>query len=179
MSVKQSIAEEDSTQVLDSAVESKADGASGEEVPSMWLNPGAVVIGEILGLTQSGTVPLVRYRGQPGSSAMFAQTMVDLDALHVGREVALAFIAGDPRRPIVLGLVRAPDQPLPAVIASQVELESDGSRLVVTATDRIVLRCGKSSITLTREGKVLIEGSYVLSRSTGVNRIKGGSVQVN
>ena len=43
----------------------------------------------------------------------------------------------------------------------------------------MVLRCGKASITLTKAGKVLIEGSYVLSRSTGVNRIKGGSVQLN
>jgi len=42
-----------------------------------------------------------------------------------------------------------------------------------------VLRCGKASITLTREGKVLIHGSYISSRSTGVNRVKGGSVQLN
>ena len=38
---------------------------------------------------------------------------------------------------------------------------------------------GIGRITLTKAGKVLIEGSYVLSRSTGVNRIKGGSVQLN
>jgi hypothetical protein len=43
----------------------------------------------------------------------------------------------------------------------------------------MVLRCGKASITLTRAGKVLIQGSYVLSRSTGVNRVKGGAVQIN
>ena len=29
------------------------------------------------------------------------------------------------------------------------------------------------------EGKVLIRGTYLLSRSSGVNRIKGGSVQIN
>ena len=42
-----------------------------------------------------------------------------------------------------------------------------------------MLRCGKASITLTREGKVLIKGAYLSSRSSGVNRIKGGSVQIN
>jgi hypothetical protein len=42
-----------------------------------------------------------------------------------------------------------------------------------------VLQCGKASITLTKAGKVLIQGSYVSSRSTGVNRVKGGSVQLN
>ncbi|MEW5071937.1 hypothetical protein AB1P14_09365, partial [Pseudomonas aeruginosa] len=38
---------------------------------------------------------------------------------------------------------------------------------------------GKASITLTRAGKVIIRGAYLSSRSTGVNRIKGGSVQIN
>jgi uncharacterized protein (DUF2345 family) len=55
----------------------------------------------------------------------------------------------------------------------------DGEQVVIEGKKEIVLKCGKSSITLTRAGKVLIRGAYVLSRSSGVNRIKGGSVQVN
>ncbi len=62
---------------------------------------------------------------------------------------------------------------------AQVEVDADGQRLVVSAQEQLVLRCGKASITLTKAGKVLIQGAYVLSRSTGVNRIKGGSVQLN
>ncbi len=62
----------------------------------------------------------------------------------------------------------------------QVEVDADGERLVVSAKEQLVLRCGKASITLTKAGKVLIEGSLrAVSRSTGVNRIKGGSVQLN
>ena len=57
--------------------------------------------------------------------------------------------------------------------------ELDGERLVFTADKEIVLRCGDASITLTKAGKVIIRGSYLLSRSSGVNRIKGGSVQIN
>lgn len=53
----------------------------------------------------------------------------------------------------------------------QVEVDADRQRMVVTAREQLVLRCGKASITLTKAGKVLIEGSYVLSRSTGVNLI--------
>ena len=33
--------------------------------------------------------------------------------------------------------------------------------------------------TLTRAGKILIRGAYLLARSSGVNRIQGGSVQIN
>ena len=41
------------------------------------------------------------------------------------------------------------------------------------------MRCGEASITLTRAGKVLIRGAYVLSRSSGANRIKGAAVEIN
>jgi len=56
------------------------------------------------------------------------------------------------------------------------EVRVDGERVVFDAKKEIVLRCGKASITLTRAGKVLIRGAYLLNRSSGVNRIKGGSV---
>jgi hypothetical protein len=60
-----------------------------------------------------------------------------------------------------------------------VEVERDGERMIVSAKTQLVLRCGKASITLTQAGKVLIEGTYVSSRSTGVNRLKGGSIHLN
>lgn len=64
-------------------------------------------------------------------------------------------------------------------LGAQQEIEIDGRRMVFTAQQEIVLRCGKSSITLTRAGKIIISGEYVVSRSSGVNRIRGGSVQIN
>jgi hypothetical protein len=42
-----------------------------------------------------------------------------------------------------------------------------------------VLRCGKTSITRTKAGKVVIEGTYLSNKSTRANRIKGGSIQLN
>ena len=52
-------------------------------------------------------------------------------------------------------------------------------RLELIAEREIVLRCGEASLTLTRAGKIILRGTYVLSRSSGVNKIKGGSVQIN
>jgi hypothetical protein len=104
----------------------------------------------------------------------------------IGREVALLFEGGDPHRPIVMGLIQHPER-MPSTSADSIHSETpnsmdaevDGERLVFTAKKEIVLRCGKASITLTRAGKVLIRGAYLLSRSSGVNRIKGGSIQLN
>ena len=45
----------------------------------------------------------------------------------------------------------------------------DGRRVEITAEEEIVLRCGESSITLTRAGKIILRGAYLLSRSSGVN----------
>ncbi len=138
-----------------------------------------VIIGELLAITDDGSVPLVRYEGQAGSGAVRARTTIDLHGPHIGSSVVLMFENGDASLPIVLGVLHDsagwPMDDRPA----QVEVDADGHRMMVTAREQLILRCGKASITLTKAGKVSIEGSYVESRSTGVNRIKGGSVQIN
>lgn len=138
-----------------------------------------VRIGTLVGLTDDGCTPLIMYSGQPGSAALPARATLDLHGAHIGRQVVLMFEDGDSRRPVLLGcLTQKPAWPLPER-PGQVEVDADGERLVVSAKDELVLRCGKASITLTKAGKVLIQGAYVSSRSSGVNRIKGGSVQLN
>jgi Domain of unknown function (DUF6484) len=140
---------------------------------------GAVIIGKLLALAEDGATPLVRFPGQTGAGALRARTSVDLHGPHIGASVVLALENGDPNRPIVLGVLR--DQvgwPL-ATKPAQVDVDVDGERMIVSAREQLVLRCGKASITLTKAGKVVIEGTYVSSRATGVNRVKGGSVQLN
>jgi hypothetical protein len=51
--------------------------------------------------------------------------------------------------------------------------------LVFEATREVVLRCGPSSLTLRKDGKVLLKGAAVVSHATGLNRIKGAAVQIN
>jgi hypothetical protein len=136
-----------------------------------------VVTGTLIGFRDEGQTPLVLYPGQPGSAANTAASIIDLHGAHVGRQVALMFESGDPRRPMIMGLLRNP-QAWP-LAGQPVEIDSDGERLLVSAKEQLVLRCGKASITLTKAGKVLIQGAYVSNRSSGVIRIKGGSVQIN
>jgi hypothetical protein len=141
--------------------------------------PVGVVIGELIGMKDEGRTPLVLFPGQHGSAALAARTVVDLHGPHIGRKVVLMFEGADLSRPIVMGVLREDEAWPLADRPGQVEVDADGERLIVSAKEQLVLRCGKASITLTKAGKVLIQGSYVLSRSSGVNRIKGGSVQLN
>ncbi len=142
--------------------------------------PG-VIIGSLRGFAASGA-PLVEFSGNRAADPVEAKTTVDLLEKQIGCEVVLMFEPSDWQKPIILGVIHPPAAPADCTSASQakpVEVKLDGHQLVLSADQEIVLRCGQASITLTRAGKVLIEGEYLLSRSAGVNRIKGGSVQIN
>ena len=146
------------------------------ETSTVMIN--GIVIGMLVAFKDEGRTPLVIYTGQPGSAALPARTIMDIHGSHIGRQVVLMFDQGDPRRPIVMGSLRS-QEGWPLERPGQVEIDADGERMIVSAKEQLVLRCGKASITLTRTGKILIDGAYVSSRSSGVNRIKGGSVQLN
>ena len=113
-----------------------------------------------------------------GMEPVAARSIVPLSEEKRGGEVLVAFEAGDLRLPYIIGSLWQPVQP-PEASQIPTEAKVDGEQVVIEGKKEIVLKCGKASITLTRAGKVLIRGAYVLSRSSGVNRIKGGSVQVN
>jgi hypothetical protein len=148
-----------------------------EAVPVRRID--GVVVGTLVGFTDNGATPLVTYRGQPGTAVLAARTTVDLHRPHIGRDIVMMFEEGDPGRPIIVGCVRQPgDRSLP-VLPGQVEVDADGERLVISTKQGLVLRCGKASITLSPEGKVVIRGTHVVSHASGPNRIKGGSVQIN
>jgi hypothetical protein len=144
-----------------------------------------VALGEVVEVP-SGQGARVDFPGNPAGRAVAAVSTVPVTAADVGRAVALGFQGGDPALPIVLGFVWYPDEPaigeaelMQAVGMEPVSVVSDGERVVIEAAREITLRCGRASITLTRAGKILLRGAYLLSRSTGVNRIKGASVQIN
>ena len=50
---------------------------------------------------------------------------------------------------------------------------------VVEARNSLTLRCGKSSITLHANGKIVLRGEYILSDAEGINRIAGGQIELN
>ena len=137
-----------------------------------------VVVGELIALANDGLTPLVHLPAHAGGMALQARSVVDLHAGHIGRAVVLSFEGGDPTLPIVVGVLTCATNQS-SELSGHVEVDAHGKRMFVAAGERLVLRCGKASITLTKAGKVLIEGTYVSSKSTGVNRIKGGSIQLN
>lgn len=109
-----------------------------------------------------------------------AQSTVDQASLSAAHAVAveeccavlLVFEQERSDQPVIFGpLHRTPRKPVEALV--------NGKRVVLDAQDEVVLRCGDASITLRRYGRIVIRGTYVETRAQGVNRIRGGSVQIN
>jgi uncharacterized protein DUF6484 len=143
------------------------------------LSPPPRIEGIVVGqIRWSDREMRVTFPGCPSPEGVPARSMVPLEISDGGSEVALMFESGDPRRPCILGKMMVP--PVAPVVECRVDAgATEGERLVIRAEKEIVFECGDASITLTRAGKVLIRGAYVLSASTGVQRILGATVEIN
>ncbi len=170
------------------------------------ISPGEIIIGQLSGIDNVGR-PLVTFADMTSSKPLFAMTTQEITSKHIGRQVALLFANGERNQPVIVGLIHNPladilenfsmadssensDTPFPEVskeYARFAEMQRDreeqvivdGKKVTIEGAEEITLKCGKASITLTKSGKILIRGTYLSNRSSGVNRILGGSVQIN
>ena len=148
-----------------------------------------VRVGKIINVDESGQV-FVDFPGNTeGSVAARVTNSINLKMLNqaasADQDVLLVFENNDSKLPIIIDTLHSLLDEMTASPTIAFETEKpddvmvDGKRVTFDAKEEIVLRCGKASITLTRAGKVPIRGAYLLNRSSGMNRIKGGSVQIN
>ena len=178
--------------------------AETNEVSAANISSGEILIGSLAAFDEQGK-PLVSHPLISTAAPIPAITTQGLSHQHIGRQVALMFVNGQLNQPIIVGLIHSPlyallenitvatpaenvqadvvvfESPLPEKEKrdSSQTLQVDGKRVVIEGQEEITLSCGEASITLTKAGKILIRGTYLQSRSSGVNRILGGSVQVN
>jgi len=151
----------------------------------------AVCLGRIVSVDACG-VAGVEYSGSAGTIAarlaVASPESVMSPTMQVGQEVVLTFENGDPALPIILGFL----QPRPSAEAHSqepaagagnamqvFEADVDGKRVRIVAQEEIVLQCGDASVTLRRNGRIVIRGTYIETCSEGTNRIKGGQVRIN
>ncbi len=173
-----------------------------ERLPEDMPEATAAHIATIVSLTADGT-PLVRLDAShpdvPARMAVRATRDRIETAIVLCQQAVVLFENGDRSRPLIVGLIEVvepqpqePQSPGPAAAgvvttapgdrsgaAPFIEADVDGKRVRVTAQDEIVLQCGSASVTLRRNGRVVIRGTYVETHSEGTNRIKGGQVQIN
>jgi hypothetical protein len=155
---------------------------------SWLLVSGGACVGRIVHVSAEGK-PSVDFPGNPAGpvearSVVRISSETDVGQL-AGSNVLLVFENNNAALPIVAGLlsdtlysagpVEAAGEPAQRPASAVV----DGQRVVIEGREEIQLRCGKSSITLKKDGKVLVKGTQLVSRASGTNKIKGASVAIN
>lgn len=96
-----------------------------------------------------------------------SRSLVALDRSLVGSDVVVTRFPGDPSRMLIIGVIQPPVQ------------EGNQGKTVIEADRELVLRCGKSSVSLEKGGKITIRGKQLLSRADGQNRVQGANVSLN
>jgi hypothetical protein len=150
-------------------------------------NAGGVKLGRVVEIKANGLVMVDFPDNLNGPlSARFTRSVLleDLQAaLEKEQDVLLLFENNNYHKPIIIDVLYSFVDDIEENVEMQMDVPEDvvidGKHITFDAKDQITMRCGKSSITLTKAGKVLIRGAYILNRSSGVNKIKGGSVQIN
>jgi hypothetical protein len=149
------------------------------------------IVGRIVALGSDGSLAVcsAELPGEvPARLAVPATEAQIRAAIESSQEVVLACERGLCALPIVVGFIQKPvTAPPPALRppasgaepSRVVEADVDGRRVRIVGHDEIVLQCGEASITLRRNGRVMVRGTYVETHSEGTNRIKGGQVRIN
>jgi hypothetical protein len=145
-------------------------------------------VGQIVQITREGRA-LVDYPGNP-TGPIEARSVLDAPSTHGnysegGMPVLLFFENGDSALPIIVGLIRDTLYPSTPLEEAVLPLERpgsgviDGRKIVFDAKEEIMLCCGKSSVLLRKDGKIVVKGSQIISRASGTNKIKGAAVRIN
>lgn len=163
-----------------------ASSQPGEEEPPIH----GMRVGWVVGVDPDGSVRVDFAGNRHGP--LLARTTVPLapeqwrQAALERREATLFFDEGRPSRPVLTGLLQ-PMPPTPlidAVLAQQLpeaprQAQVDGRRVLLEGRDEVVLRCGKATLILRADGRVILRGVEVLTEAEGVHRIRGGKVKIN
>jgi hypothetical protein len=158
----------------------KVAGDSLTERSAIAALSGALV-GRLVGFARNGEA-LIDLPDHSEHGYTSARSCIRLGVDDIGKEVVVVLGGRDPALPIIVGLIqrvgaKADTMTVPPAAPQHVEV--DGRKIELRAQEAITLRCGDASITLTKDGKIVIRGAHVVSHAAGLNRIRGGSIQLN
>ena len=133
--------------------------------------------------------PVIDFPGNV-NGPLIARTLVQLpfqneDPAKHPQFVFLIFENSDPRVPIIAGFVHETlysnnDEVSFSLHPSDPkELIVDKKRILFNAYEEVVIRCGKCSINMQKNGKVVMKGVQITTRASQANKIRGATVKIN
>lgn len=127
----------------------------------------------------------------PGYSAVMCARLLKgisraelMESNGVGRDVLVVLDGTIAARPVIVGVLESEADESAASILGGDKNETNvvatrPENILIEAQGELVLKCGSGSITMRKDGKIVLRGTHLLSRASGPIRIKGGHVEIN
>lgn len=162
--------------LVDRSAERASEGATPAEPGAGFLS------GHLAGLDAEGR-PLFLAEGSDGRPIPVAIGIPVSDgtivkSARLGRRALVARVQDTTY--VLVGFLRERvDSRALAAGPGELEVVVDGETLNIRAERQIELRCGKSSLLLRADGRVILSGTYVVSTSRGPNKVRGATISLN
>ncbi len=142
------------------------------------------IVGKLVEVDNEGRA-IVDYKGN-ASGPLMARTTITIPPSQAvaGQRLLLVFEDNRYDQPVIIGivsnrLVANADQTVTLPNGVPDAAVVDGKKVRFDAKQEIQLVCGKSSILLRADGKVVIKGKNILNRAQESNKIKGARIGIN
>ncbi len=142
------------------------------------------MVGKLVKVDDEGRA-IVDFKGNT-QGALVARTTITIPPSQAieGQRLMLVFEDNQYDQPVIIGivsdrLVANADQTVTLPNGVPDAAVIDGKKVRFDAKQEIQLVCGKSSILLRADGKVVIKGKNILNRAQESNKIKGARVGIN
>ena len=165
--------------------------ARGKKAEVVALEPAVRIegprVGRVVAFTR-GEVCVDFEGNRRGSLTCRVSAAIDEAALERAarekQDALLLFEGGDPARPVLVAVLRSATPMIDALLAgplpaAQKVARVDGRRVELEGREEVVLRCGKASLTLRADGRVVLRGVNVVTQADAVQKIRGGKVEIN
>ncbi len=126
----------------------------------------------VVSVDEKGGVVIANESTDP-QPARLAAKCAEAGYLQTGDEV-VALVCNDGHTVVVLDRLNAR-----GVESALLSGERESAYVTIEADRSLTLHCGNASITLRKDGKIVLRGTEVVSRASRRNRIRGATVSIN
>ena len=144
---------------------------------------GETLTGHLVGLDDEGRVLFRAAGAEEAVPVAIGLALGDAEvakAAWLGRRALVVVTSGPVRQMVLVGLVRERvEAQVRDAAPDELQVQVDGEVVRLCGKKRVELVCGKARLTLDSDGRVELNGSYLIQRSRGPVKIKGTTIDLN
>lgn len=141
--------------------------------------------GHLAGIDEEGRILFQEDGSLTSSPVLIGLSLADEEVADAARAKRRALVIkpdNQPKQPVLVALLREGIGAEARDKADKAGCEAtriDGQAVAIDAQQSLELSCGRARITLHADGRIELNGDYLLSRSRGPIKLKGATIDIN